>query len=65
MAPGPSWKLVAQSTPSCPPGYRLGIGNDHSLTQELQSYIEGLRRRQSKRAKVVAQRKQQPEEETL
>ncbi|XP_049636826.1 cation channel sperm-associated auxiliary subunit zeta [Suncus etruscus] len=45
--------------------YRSGIGNDHGLTQELQRYVEGLRRRRSKRAKVVAQRKQQPEEETL
>uniref|UniRef100_F6TGP1 Catsper channel auxiliary subunit zeta n=2 Tax=Callithrix jacchus TaxID=9483 RepID=F6TGP1_CALJA len=29
--------------------YRLGIGRDHLLTQELQQYIEGLKKRRSKK----------------
>lgn len=33
-------------------GYQLGIGRDHFLTKELQRYIEGLKKRRSKRLYV-------------
>nr|XP_012318507.1 cation channel sperm-associated protein subunit zeta [Aotus nancymaae] len=33
--------------------YRLGIGRDHFLTKELQQYIEGLKKRRSKRLYVI------------
>ncbi|KAL4696861.1 hypothetical protein H8959_002559 [Pygathrix nigripes] len=32
--------------------YQLGIGRDHFLTKELQRYIEGLKKRRSKRLYV-------------
>ncbi|XP_041629752.1 cation channel sperm-associated protein subunit zeta [Vulpes lagopus] len=34
--------------------YRSGIGRDHFLTKQLQRYIEGLKRRRSKRLHLVA-----------
>ncbi|XP_032138868.1 cation channel sperm-associated protein subunit zeta [Sapajus apella] len=33
--------------------YRLGIGRDHFLTKELRQYIEGLKKRRSKRLYVI------------
>ncbi|XP_027435656.1 cation channel sperm-associated protein subunit zeta isoform X1 [Zalophus californianus] len=33
--------------------YRSGIGRDHFLTKQLQRYIEGLKRRQSKRLHLL------------
>uniref|UniRef100_G1QYJ2 Catsper channel auxiliary subunit zeta n=1 Tax=Nomascus leucogenys TaxID=61853 RepID=G1QYJ2_NOMLE len=33
-------------------GYQLGIGRDHFLTKELQRYIQGLKKRRSKRLYV-------------
>ncbi|KAM5318857.1 cation channel sperm-associated auxiliary subunit zeta isoform 1-T1 [Glossophaga mutica] len=33
--------------------YRSGIGKDHFLTKQLQRYIEGLKRRRSKRQHVL------------
>lgn len=36
------------------PGYRSLIGRDHFLTKQLQRYIEGLRKRRTKRQHVSA-----------